>query len=253
MFGLSGNLKTRRDFYKSKMPTHGETLRDVVRAYANPAYTSRGPCPSFATTEDMKRRGPAKGWYGFPAVSVDRWPRPADFNGVFGFRCVAAAGASACGEYRNRDAEGYCCDAYGHRVIYPLVFRLNSERGFLIGRYDSDNGEVYIGKEIHDTLRGAFWAAHRDCERIAESEREYFAKDQAEHEITYLRGENQDCLKAAAALLKELRGLCPSLTERPAVRDALRGEVLSMRGTMRKNRKRIAELESNFWLAVENY
>lgn len=249
MFGLSKNLKTRRDFYKSKMPTHGETLREVVRNYANPAYTSRGPCPSYS--DDAMTQ--IKGWYGFPSVSVDRWPRPADFNGVFGFRCVAAAGVSACGEYRNTDAEGYCCDAYGHRVIYPLVFRLNKERGFLIGRYDGDNGEVYIGKDIHDDLRGAFWAAHRECERIAESDREYFAKDQAAQEIESLRGENQDILKRAAALLKELRGLCPTLADRPAVRDALRGEVLSLRADMRKNRKRIAKLESNFWLAVENY
>lgn len=248
MFGLSHNLKTRLAFYKSKMPTHGATLAAVVHNYANPAYCSHGPCPSFASAEDIKAGQPAKGWYGFPIKGSMRNYKPESFGTVYGLRCIGAG--DKCGDYSNRDAQGYYCDSFCHETIYPLVFRLNSGRGFLAGHYLSDSGEVYISKDIYPCERSAFNGAHSRAERYAESCREDNAKFQAECQIDSLREDNPTTREYLRNLIKELRTACDKLADSPAIRLALESSVRESLIDLQSNRKRIAALTDNYWLSV---
>lgn len=256
---LNQSTTRRMAFYKSKMPTHGKTLREVIRNYWNPSYTSRGPSPSFANAEDMARRYPVKGWYGFPGdINPGRFPKPSDFGKLWGMRCIGAAGTleSNSNESRyasatNRQAEGYYMDSHHDMTVYPLVFMLSKKRGFLTGRYESDNGEVYIHNEIHDDARDAFYAAHDDCARYAEDCRECYAKDMAESEIAELREDIRNRRGYILQVISEAKANCPALDKMPAVKDIIRDGISTAMVERRKAFKRIATLESNYWAAVE--
>lgn len=241
--------KKALEFYKSKMPVHGKTLQEVVKAYNNPAYQSLGPCPSYESQEDQT----IKGWYGFPQIGVDKRIKPYNFNGVWGLRCVAAGDTLESYDYNRtwREACGYYMDNFYFRTLYPLVFRLNHNRGFLIGHYEDDNGEVYIKADIYSDEWGAFMAAHSYCARYAEDCREYDAKYQAESQIEDLRAENKQARADIKALIAECRKACESLSDFPAIQASIKGGIKSSLRDLESNRQRIATLEPNYWSAVE--
>lgn len=254
MFGLARNLKARRDFYKSKMPVHGATLEEVVHNYANPAYA----CRELSQGYNGEGRDRIAAWYGFPEVNTagatrgrSRFPVPSDFHGVGGLRCVGAAG-TLNGETRNREAEGYYCDHFYDRTVYPLVFRLPRSRGFLRGYYMHDSGEVVILAGLYDDELSAFRAAHRYASDLADSEREEDAKFQAESQIESAKAENTETRKAVRALIAEIRRHCDSLKDAPAIADALQSQIRDGLRDLEKNRQRIAALQENPQLAVES-
>lgn len=250
MFGLSNNVKIRLAFYKSKMPTHGKTLKEVIHNYASPAYCSKGPCPSFADNDAVK------GWYGFPEIGKaerNRFPRQWQFNGIWGLRCIGAGASLQTydSEITLRDAEGYYCDNFADRTVYPLVFKLNHDRGYLIGRYESDNGEVYISHEVYKDSHSAFLVAHSDCSRYAESCRDDDMQFQAESQIEDLREQNAAIRKNLFALIGDCRAACSRVSDCPTLIQAMKKHIRAELNQLESNRQRIESLTESPWLAVE--
>lgn len=83
-------------------------------------------------------------------------------------------------------------------------------------------------------------------ESMAESEREYRRHSDARREFEECAETNSGLRADVRALIKELRGLCPTLATYPLAASALRGKLESLLETIEENRQRRAALVADF-------
>lgn len=155
---------------------------------------------------------------------------------------------------------GWYCDSFQSGLFVPTVTKMRTPRGTLYipasyctewdgtTHYIGDAVLVPKGEDWHDdAIKDALRYADHHCEREAEESREYQAKDQAEYEISECRAEIHAINKSALALIREAKGQQFS----PVICDALLNTLQSMLRERSDKFSRIAELQENFWLAVQ--
>jgi hypothetical protein len=87
-----------------------------------------------------------------------------------------------CDEVARINHTGWFCDEYQDSKIRGLVFRLPKSRGFLAGWTMGEQMASGMECDIYETEREAAYAADGLAESIAEKEREYQEKAEAERQ-----------------------------------------------------------------------
>lgn len=139
-----------------------------------------------------------------------------------------------------------------------VVYRLPARKGknlFLAGHYQdySDQLVLFVGQSYEDASDAAK-KGDRQAEKYAEKSREFYAKDQAEQQILFLREEIHECGKNILELIKEFKKVTRevklNLTVYPVLKDAICFKLSSLLRDRRQAFKRIAALQDNYWLSV---
>lgn len=111
-----------------------------------------------------------------------------------------------------------------------------------------DGATIYIS-EVYETAREAAYRADRIAERLAEDEREYQAKEQAQIDIDEAKAEIHKMNREFLALRAETKQAGQSYT--PHVCEAIREKLSDILDERERLFDRIAKLQDNFWFAVE--
>lgn len=156
------------------------------------------------------------------------------------------------------DHTGWYADSFQDELIKGCVFairnphKLNGDGGHLFympATYYTDFENVTLYNKLYDTAEQAARYADQYAERTAEEERDYHAKDQAEQQIEDLKTEIHQANKDALMLIKEIK----AKTYPEPICSAIRHRLYEFLETRTKAYKRIAKLQDNYWLAVENW
>jgi hypothetical protein len=171
-----------------------------------------------------------------------------------------------------RENSGWYCDSYQYETATGLVYQLPSRAGCMIlvpCIHLSESGEYIFAMDesvttervtdeydLEEIAKDVVMTAHRNAERYAEDAREYDAKDRAEQQIETAREEiasARTMRRKIVAELRYLRHLLPASGEGFAtVCESIVMRIDDLKQLSAKAYKRIAELESNYWSAIND-
>lgn len=162
-------------------------------------------------------------------------------------------------EYSNIDHRGWYEDSKQDGLIVGKVLRLTSIKGegrYIAATYGTNYESVTLYLNcIFDEASEAAKYADKMAELEAEVARETDAQYQAEQEIADNESEISDTRIACLQAIKEYKKLIKlsiACEQFPALKQIVFDTINNSKHTIEKLRKRIKNLQNNYWLAVEN-
>lgn len=144
-----------------------------------------------------------------------------------------------------------CDDATEPRVLQLPAARDGTLR-YMAACTDPWNPDCYLTDcDLTDNLKQCAYWAQRLAERYAETCREDDAKFQAEQQVETAKETICGLREQHTRLVEELRRSRELAPEVPLIVNAARRTLHELRDEVRKAHKRIKELNSNYWYAVQ--
>lgn len=151
---------------------------------------------------------------------------------------------------------GWYSDNYHDETFYPVVYQLPARNGaprYVYGYADPCNkGAAFLSFDPCDNERDAQSWACRLTKHAAEDARECEAKDTAEQRQAEIADEIESARNDVKTLIRECRAVCPSLSDAPAVREAIRNRIRRYLDDVQSLREERDTLAADFWRAVPN-
>lgn len=178
-----------------------------------------------------------------------------------GFREIGRADEVAKSEgcWRSIDHTGWYTDHWQSDTMAGYVLQLPSRGGVPVyvpaTKHSEWDGVTIYPKHRYDDKMECARAADSYAEEAAEKERDYQAKEQANHDIEQAHTEMKENIFTAGELLSELKqakasNLCKAL---PTIMRQVAADLRKFREENHRLLKRIKELRDNYWKAVEGF
>lgn len=168
-------------------------------------------------------------------------------------------------EYDTEKGTGWYTSDDCYETIDAYAVKIPTSKGLFIcpaiAYSDADIATIYVSKGVFqskDEENGKAYSAtlqaineaERLAERLAADDREYYAQDRAEQEAQDLKESNAEARKEAHEVIKGIKQQRAQGVIVGTVCSVLMEKVKELRGSIRRNNKRISALKANYWLAV---